>query len=264
MLRNTPNNESIIVEYGFADSKGDDVNQIKNNWQDLTEAVVKALASYIGVPYTPPAGSNSNYYTIKKGDTLYTIARNYGITVNDLKNANNLANNNLTIGQTLIIPTTTNTSSPNESIYIVKAGDSLYKIANMYNMTVNELKSLNNLSSNLLNIGQKLKVLDNEENEVNTYIVVSGDSLYSIARKFNTTVDALKNANNKTSNLLSIGETLIIPSPTNDNNTTTYTVKKGDTLYSIAQNHNTTVNNIKQLNNLTNNNLSIGMTLKLS
>ena len=49
MLRNTPNNESIIVEYGFADSKGDDVNQIKNNWKELTEAVVRALASYVGV-----------------------------------------------------------------------------------------------------------------------------------------------------------------------------------------------------------------------
>ena len=56
MLRETPNNESIIVEYGFADSTGDDVNQIKNNWQELTEAVVRALADYIGVTYIPPEG----------------------------------------------------------------------------------------------------------------------------------------------------------------------------------------------------------------
>ena len=71
MLRNTPNNESIIVEYGFADSSGDDVDQIKNNWQNLAEAVVRALASYIGVPYKAPDAMNSNYYTVKKGDRIF-------------------------------------------------------------------------------------------------------------------------------------------------------------------------------------------------
>ena len=76
MLRNTPNNETIIVEYGFADSTGDDVAQIKNNWQGLTEAVVKALAGYVGVPYTPPTGGTGNIpsgntYIVKKGDTIF-------------------------------------------------------------------------------------------------------------------------------------------------------------------------------------------------
>lgn len=266
MLRNTPNNESIIVEYGFADSTGDDVNQIKNNWQELTEAVVKGLANYIGVPYTPPNGLNSNYYTVKKGDTLYSIARNYGVTVNELKSANNLTNNNLIIGETLIIPTNETTSSNNENIYIVKAGDSLYKIANMYNMTVNELKSLNNLSSNLLSIGQKLKVIEDTTMEANTYIVAAGDSLYSIAKKFNTTVDELKNLNNKTSNLLSIGEVLVVPTngTTSSNNENVYVVKAGDTLYSIARNYNTTVDRIKSLNNLSSNSLSIGQKLRIN
>lgn len=71
MLRNTPNNETIIVEYGFADSTGDDVEQIKNNWQELTEAAVKGLANYIGVPYVPPVGVASNYYAVKKGDRIF-------------------------------------------------------------------------------------------------------------------------------------------------------------------------------------------------
>lgn len=134
MLRNTPNNESIIVEYGFADSTGDDVNQIKNNWQGLAEAVVRALAGYIGVPYIPPENLDSNYYVVKKGDTLYSIARNYGITVDALKQANNLSNNNLTIGMSLVIPDV-NIDVDNEEVYIVKAGDSLYKIAGMFGMT---------------------------------------------------------------------------------------------------------------------------------
>ena len=90
-MRDTPNNETIIVEYGFADSTGDDVNQLKNNWQDLAEAVVKSLAAYVGVSYTPIAGEND--YVVKAGDTLWTIARNNGLTVNELKALNNLTSN---------------------------------------------------------------------------------------------------------------------------------------------------------------------------
>ncbi len=70
ILRDTPNNETIIVEYGFADSKGDDVSQIKNNWQNLAEAVVKAIADYLGVAYTE-LGKNEIYYQVKKGDTIF-------------------------------------------------------------------------------------------------------------------------------------------------------------------------------------------------
>lgn len=266
MLRNTPNNETIIVEYGFADSTGDDVSQLKNNWQDLTEAVVKALTGYVGVPYTPPSGGTGsvtpmpgNTYVVKKGDSLYAIAREYGISVDELKRANNLSSNNLSIGMVLTIP---KESIPSENIYIVKPGDSLYKIANMYGMSVNELKSLNNLSSNLLSIGQQLKVSEGANIPANTYVVKSGDSLYSIAKKFNTSVDELKRLNNKTSNLLSIGEKLIIPN-VSDMNYETYIVVPGDTLYGIARKYNTTVNAIREANNLNNTMLSIGMTLKI-
>ena len=69
MLRNTPNTESLIVEYGFLDSKsGDDVNLLKNEWQKLAEATVKALADYIGVSYNTDVGY---YYTVQKGDTIF-------------------------------------------------------------------------------------------------------------------------------------------------------------------------------------------------
>ena len=227
MLRNTPNNESIIVEYGFADSTGDDVNQIKNNWQGLAEAVVRALAGYIGVPYIPPENLDSNYYVVKKDDTLYSIARNYGITVDALKQANNLSNNNLTIGMSLVIPDV-NTDVDNEEVYIVKAGDSLYKIAGMFGMTVNELKALNNLTSNNLSIGQRLKVVKDQND--NTYTVQAGDSLYSIAKKYNVSVDALKQANNKTSNLLAIGEILTIPSSSVSSNRI-HIVEPGDRIF---------------------------------
>lgn len=260
MLRNTPNNESIIVEYGFADSTGDDVSQIKNNWQELTEAVVRALASYIGVPYIPPTGMENNYYVVKKGDSLYSIAREYGVTVDELKALNNLTTNNLTIGMTLRIPT--GNESPVNNIYVVKAGDSLYSIANKFGMTVDNLKALNNLTNNLLSIGQPLKITSVPNSNDNVYVVKSGDSLYSIAKNYGVTVDALKSANNKTSNLLAIGEKLVIPGVSSSNSY--YTVKAGDTLYGIARLYNTTVDKLKALNNLTSNTLSIGQLLRVS
>ncbi len=69
IMRDTPNNETVIIEYGFADSNGDDVSQIKNNWQDLAEAATKAIVEYAGGKYIAPMGSN--YYTVQKGDKIF-------------------------------------------------------------------------------------------------------------------------------------------------------------------------------------------------
>ena len=94
--------------------------------------------------------------------------------------------------------------------YTVKAGDSLWSIARKNNTSVSELKSLNNLTSNTLSIGQVLK-LPNTQSVSNTYTVKAGDSLWSIARKNNTSVSELKSLNNLTSNTLSIGQVLKLP-----------------------------------------------------
>lgn len=69
MLRDTPNTEAIIVEYGFLDSPGDDVEQLKNNYEEFAEAVVKAVTEYIGDDYVPQ--STEGYYTVKAGDTIF-------------------------------------------------------------------------------------------------------------------------------------------------------------------------------------------------
>ena len=258
IMRDTPNNETVIVEYGFADSTGDDVSQIKNNWEDLAEAVTKAIVEYAGGTYQAPA--DSNYYTVKSGDSLWSISKKFGITVDELKQANNLTSNLLSIGQNLYIPTKETDVTTNE--YVVVKGDTLYGIASKFNTTVDNLKSINNLTTDALAIGQILKIPSNTTTETNTYTVKSGDTLYAIANKYNTTVDAIKALNNLSSNTLSIGQTLKIPSSTTSN-ATTYTVKSGDTLYAIANKYNTTVDAIKNLNNLTSNTLSIGQTLKI-
>lgn len=261
--RNTGNLEPLIVEYGFIDNTKD-VEFLKENYEELAEAVISAVANYIGVPYTPPEDLITNTYVVQKGDTLYSIANKLGTTVSELKKENNLTSNTLQIGEVLRIPTK-EIYEEEENIYIVKKGDSLYSIANKYNTTVDELKRINNLTSNILSIGQVLKLpsdkASNVEKEENTisYTVQKGDSLYSIARKYDTTIDRIKDLNNLTTNLLSIGQVLLIPTDTNLE--TTYTVKKGDSLYSIAKKYNTTVDRLKQLNNLTSNLLSIGQIL---
>ena len=224
----------------------------------MAEAVVKAIAEYIGVPYTGEAVSE-NYYKVQNGDTLWSIARKNGVTVNELKEANNLTSNALSIGQLLYIPKETEIIET--EVYTVKSGDTLYGIANKYNLTVDELKKLNNLSSNILSIGQKLNISSTATDTDTTYTVVKGDTLYGIANKFGVSVNNLKDINNLSNNTLSIGQVLKIPSSTS--NKLTYTVKKGDTLYSIARTYNTDVNTIKRLNNLSGNNLSIGQTLIL-
>lgn len=205
-----------------------------------------------------------NTYMVKSGDTLYGIANKYGVTVNQIKKANNLSSNTLRIGQVLTIPTETE-NKEDYIIYTVKSGDTLYGIAKSYNITPNELMNYNNLNSSVLSIGQNLKIpfqdiKEEQENiEYIIYTVKPGDSLYSIARTYGISVNDIMSLNNLNSSLLSIGQTLKIP--ISEEEVINYIVKSGDTLYSIARKYNTTVDNIKQKNNLKSNTLSIGQTL---
>ena len=266
LIRDTANNESLIIYYGNIDNLTE-ANYLRNNLENIGEAIVIALANYLNINYNPITGSN--YYIVKKGDSLYSIANANNTTISELKSLNNLTTNNLSIGQVLKLPTNIEEELPTngEVIYTVKKGDTLYSIANKYNTTINNIKSLNNLNSNNLSIDQKLKIpSSDEESEATytTYKVISGDTLYSIAKKYNTTANNIKEFNNLNSNLLSIGQILKIPTiTTNEPTYLTYTVVSGDNLYNIARIYNTTVDAIKILNNLTSNTLSIGQTLKI-
>ena len=197
---------------------------------------------------------------------MWSIARKFGISVSDLKAANNLSSNSLSIGQSLFIPTEEEDTDTSGVTYVVKQGDTLYSIAAKYNTTVAKLKSLNNLTTNNLSVGQVLKISEEtvnlpEDNNQVIYVVKSGDNLYAIASKYNVTVDAIKRANNLNSNLLSVGQRLVIPVPSTESSFNTYIVVSGDTLYKIANKFNVSVDNLKDTNNLTNNNLSVGQTL---
>ncbi len=275
MHRDTPNTETVIVEYGFLDSTKDDVQQLKNNYKKYAEAVVRGVAKNKNLKYVAPA--ESGYYTVQKGDSLWSIANKYGLTVDELKNLNNLTNNLLSIGQTLKVVSEETEKVPEDYlVYIVKSGDNLWDIAQKYDTTVSTLMNINNLTSTNLKINQQLLIPKSKEIEVEVtpgvgteYTVQSGDSLYSIAKKYNVTVDQIKEKNNLTSNLLSIGQKLIIPTgeaiieePEEPSlGGVNYVVQKGDNLYSIANKYGITVDQLKTANNLTSNTLQIGQIL---
>ena len=331
IMRETPNTTALLIEYGFIDNPKD-AAKLQNNLTDYVEAVVRAVANYIGVQYVPPGNvgtipGTGNTYKVKAGDTLYAIANRFGVTVDELKSFNNLTSNNLSIGQVLRIPTTSDdnnniptptppssggnteyvvvlgdnlysianrfgvevvdiinlnnlsstvllpgqillipgvSSQPTYTTYVVQRGDTLYAIANSYGVSVDEIKRLNNLSSNNLSIGQELLIPTDKtitETNYEVYTVVSGDTLYSIANRYGISVDDIKRANNLTSNFLSIGQRLQIPLDSTTSTNFVYKVKRGDTLYSIANSFNVAVDDIRALNNLTSNLLLVGQEL---
>lgn len=259
LIRNTANNLTIVIDYGYIDNTSD-ANFLKNNYEKLAEAVVKSIANYAGVSYSP--ANMEKYYIVKKGDSLWSIASKNNTTVDNIKKLNNLSSNNLSVGQVLKLSYDTGNEDIKESnIYTVKKGDSLWLIANKYGTTVDELKNANNLKSNTLSIGQTLIIPEKKESTSKiSYVVKKGDSLWLIANKYDTTVEKIKSTNNLKSNTLSIGQVLVIPSTSEF---ITYTVKKGDSLWLIANKYNTTVDNIKKLNNLSSNNLQINQKLIL-
>lgn len=141
------------------------------------------------------------------------------------------------------------------SNYTVKSGDSLWKIAQIYNTTVSKIASLNNIDPNgYIYIGQTLKV---EDNRSISHIVISGDTLWKISLKYNTTVQAIMDLNNLSSSTIYIGQVLRIPSVNTLYSTTTpevktvnYRVISGDTLWGVARKYGTTVDTIVKSNML--------------
>lgn len=312
-MRETGNTQPLLIEYGFIDNASD-VARLNQNIENYAEAVVKAVAEYIGVPYTPPEESSKpSTYTVQSGDTLWSIAKKFGISVEELKAANGLTNNLLQLGQVLKIPGTqvppvveeeniyvvqpgdtlfsiaqkfgttvtqlidwnqlattvitpgmklivsdTISDTPSDTIYTVQKGDSLYSIAMKFGVSVDDLIRANQLTSTILQIGDQLKIPAKEVSNSSTYIVQSGDTLYSIAAKYNVTVSDLKNANQLSSNVITVGQKLIIPK---QNVYQTYSVVTGDTLSSIARKFNTTVTKLKEINHLTSDFLQIGQLL---
>lgn len=241
---------------------------------------------------TPTATATS--YTVVKGDTLWKVSNNYGVPVSELKTLNNLTSDTIYVGQVLklalpTVSTTPTVTSPTVTApttstattyntYTVVKGDTLWGLATKNNVTVASLKTLNNLTSDTILVGQVLNISVKAATSTNTttttpvqtetstksYTVVSGDTLWGVATKNNISVATLKTLNNLTSDVIYVGQILKIstttsaikPSATPEAVSTvitnkTYTVFSGDTLWGVATKNGLTVSKLKELNKLT-------------
>jgi LysM repeat protein/predicted chitinase len=199
-------------------------------------------------------------YTIQSGDTLYSIAAQFGMSVSELQSLNDISNpDEIQVGQVLQVY-----ESSNLSTYIVQSGDNLTNIARRFGMTLSEIQLLNNISNpDELQVGQEIIVYDNTDSgngtspDTTTYIVQSGDNLGSIAEQFGMTLSEIQSLNNISNpDQIQIGQELIVYDingvGTPPDQTTIYIVQSGDNLGSIARRYNMTLTEIQSLNNITN------------
>ena len=287
--------------WGIANTHDTTVNDLKqiNNLTSDTIYVGQVLKlkqqSTTQQESSQPSQSNSSdFYTVKAGDSLWKIAMGNDLTVSHLKQMNNLTTNTIYVGQQLRIKegqansqasqsnSQTNQSSQNAGTYTVKAGDTLWGIANDHDTTVNALKQNNHLNSDTIYVGQVLSLgqaastgshsqssasAQSSSSTNGTYTVKAGDTLWSIANANDMTVAQLKQKNDLSNDTIYIGQTLNVSSTKSASATSTasatYTVKSGDSLWQIASANGTTVNQLKALNNLSSDLIYAGQQLKL-
>lgn len=241
-------------------------------------------------------------HTVRSGESLYRIATDNGITVDELKAANNITNDAVQAGVVLIIPepgtvsaskvkaNKTKQAQASATKHTVKAGESLNKIATENGISIDELKAANDLHSDVIHAGQTLTIPSASEGSkhrasekkhepaTTKYTVRTGDNLGKIAKKYGVTVDELKAANGISDNNIMVGQTIVVPSQGNDAEAptkqkkakedkkarnTTHTVRSGETLGEIAEKYGTTVSAIKRASGMKSDRLSIGQKLTI-
>ena len=230
------------------------------------------------------------HHKVRRGENLGMIARKYGISVSEIKQANNMKNSKIRVGRNLLIPVkvkprkASGKKPAKVKIYVAKLGDNLASVARMYGVSQESLRTWNSMSASaMIKSGDTLFVSKPELKPVavtptkvplkNKYVVESGDTYASIAKLFGIPVVSLLYANDGFSKRLHVGDTLAVPSlsqlkkkaakadkkqkvvvQTSDAQASSvdgmYTVQAGDNLYSISRRFSTTTDMIRRLNNM--------------
>ena len=220
---------SIANEFDVSVQDIIDWNNLDNDFLQIGQELIVVDPSNGEEPEPDPEEPEDNIYVVQSGDYLYGIANQFGISVQDIIDWNDLESDFLQVGQVLIVVDPSNSEDPEEpepdpeepdnNIYVVKSGDYLYRIANEFGITVDNLIDWNNLESNSLFVGQELIVVDPDNGaeepdpgdpEDIIYVVEAGDYLYRIAAEFGVTVQDIIDWNNLESDALQVGDQLII------------------------------------------------------
>lgn len=283
---------SISKKYNITEEELKASNNLKSNTlrsgQSLQIAQVATPAS--AVPSNKvELEAKSVSYKVKKGETLSSISKKYHITEDELKAMNNLKSSTIRFGQELKVNQPLEVASVNNgskntkadpvvATYKVKKGETLSDIAEKNNVSVADIKSLNNLHSSSIRPGQQLQLVSKDVQPEQEAIaktektivhkVESGESLYLIAKKYNVAIDELKRLNNLDGAKLKPGQSLSINTLVESSNSTaekktvkpkiTHKVKSGESFYSLAKKYGCSVNDIKEWNSKPDNKLNPG------
>ncbi|ELE5028938.1 N-acetylmuramoyl-L-alanine amidase [Vibrio fluvialis] len=223
----SPDIPSVLVETGFISNPSEEKLLFQRSHQDkLAHALTKALVQYF--EDNPPEGTlfanrgKTQKHKVQRGESLSVIASKYGTSVDEIVQTNKLKSNSLAVGQVLTIPGGSRgpvqvpvVSNPVETetvTHVVKSGDYLGKIASTYKVSVETIKRENNLKSDTLKLGQKLKItVSLKDKPLRKHKVARGEFLGKIASEYNVSVQSIRDANKLRSDQLAVGQVLIIP-----------------------------------------------------
>ncbi|MGM8215938.1 LysM peptidoglycan-binding domain-containing protein [Bacillaceae bacterium W0354] len=252
------------------------VDQLKSINKLRTDTIYAGQAIKVPVSYT----QNTVSYQVKSGDTLSGIAKQYHTTVDQIKQTNQLTSDVIYVGQSLTIPTNQGEAPTpaqpdvaDTQDHVVSAGESLSLLAKNYNVSVQAIKSANNLSSDTIYVGQTLTIPTRQTEtptpsqpdmtDTRNHVVSAGESLSLLAKNYNVSVQAIKSANNLTSDTIYVGQHLKIPIAGSQDSALNYTVKAGDSLSEIARDYNVTVQQIQSANQLSGTTIYVGQNLMI-
>lgn len=320
----------ISNDHGITMAQLIEWNNIKNNFVYPGQQLIVSNggSSNTGANTGNTSGSNSSNssssntasgtkYTVKAGDSVWSVSNKYGITMAQLIQWNNIQNNFIYPGQQLTVSNsgstnsassntgssanTNNSSSANtgssssQGTYTVKAGESVWSVANKNGITMNQLIEWNNIKNNFIYPGQQLIVKGGNSVNTNTgsttsaakpntpntsattstsssgntmYTVKAGESVWSVANKHHITMDQLIEWNNIKNNFIYPGQQVIVKKGSSQTTnqqapagSKTYTVKSGESVWGVADSHGITMAQLIEWNNIKNNFIYPGQTL---